>query len=443
MSDKNEILYWNEDNSRNGPPEDILHYSVYTYNAVTDDGLVHLRSFIVLKNDYGVIVKFTRLHLYAGVYSGRTVVPLTKNPTKRLYYISAMLNYILVYNYDKYRINHVFQITKEMLTDFFQTYALEPKSDGNHKQKDTVENCINAVTRFMAMLAKKYKNQMHITLDELYVSTNYYDKYKKKRILQRPDFQISIVSEVRPKFKDLPTKAFELLIPLAFKYSPEIAFALCIQAFAGLRAGEVMNMRQETSISGGTIQFTSIAGTVIKIEINLKKALVMRKDNKIVGSIKKPRMQCVYPAFIDAFCTAYKVHMQILKNGNCDEDYKPLFPNRDGNAMTTDDYRKTFMNLVKNHFCPLLLESSDPELRIYGQLLCENSLTPHSLRHWFTVQLVLRGEDIAGIQFWRGDRNPQSAFEYLQNKGDLVKELIEADDKLTKILLKVGEQNNG
>ena len=75
--------------------------------------------------------------------------------------------------------------------------------------------------------------------------------------------------------------------------------------------------------------------------------------------------------------------------------------------------------------------------------MCEHQLTPHSLRHWFTVQLVINGEDIGGIQFWRGDRNPQSAFEYLQNKGDLVNELKEADERLAGLLMKAGEQAYG
>ena len=65
------------------------------------------------------------------------------------------------------------------------------------------------------------------------------------------------------------------------------------------------------------------------------------------------------------------------------------------------------------------------------------------MRHWFTVQLVLRGENIAGIQYWRGDTSPQSAFEYLQNKGDLVRELRTADERLTKILMAAGKEIYG
>jgi hypothetical protein len=60
-------------------------------------------------------------------------------------------------------------------------------------------------------------------------------------------------------------------------------------------------------------------------------------------------------------------------------------------------------------------------------------------RHWFSVQLVLNGEDIAQIQYWRGDKNPQSAFDYLQNKGDLVRELEAVSGFLSDLLIQRGE----
>jgi len=73
-------------------------------------------------------------------------------------------------------------------------------------------------------------------------------------------------------------------------------------------------------------------------------------------------------------------------------------------------------------------------------LLYENRLGLHALRHWFSVQLVLNGEDIGQIQYWRGDKTPESAFLYLQNKGDLVRELEDAGDALSKMLMNCGEK---
>ena len=57
--------------------------------------------------------------------------------------------------------------------------------------------------------------------------------------------------------------------------------------------------------------------------------------------------------------------------------------------------------------------------------------------------LCLRGEDIADIQYWRGDKSPESAFIYLQNKGDLVRELRETNERLLDILLAMGGALHG
>ena len=76
-------------------------------------------------------------------------------------------------------------------------------------------------------------------------------------------------------------------------------------------------------------------------------------------------------------------------------------------------------------------------------MLCENKLAPHSLRHWFSTQLALRGESIDQLQFWRGDRNPESALVYLQNKGDLVRELAKTNELLAAFLMEEGAISHG
>ena len=119
----------------------------------------------------------------------------------------------------------------------------------------------------------------------------------------------------------------------------------------------------------------------------------------------------------------YEFHKKYLKSVDFEDEYAPMFVNANGLAMSYETYRRKFKALINDHLRPWLINSTDPEFRLYGQMLYENNLGTHAMRHWFTVQLVLRGEDIANIQFWRGDKSPDSAFHYLQNKGDLVREL--------------------
>lgn len=108
-------------------PERIQKYAVYTYEGVMEDGTAFTRSFIVVKNDYQMIVRFTRLQDYAGVYRRGSFVPITSDPRPRLHYICRMLNFIIVEHGAAYQARHVFDITKPMMETFFADYALSPK----------------------------------------------------------------------------------------------------------------------------------------------------------------------------------------------------------------------------------------------------------------------------------------------------------------------------
>jgi integrase len=218
---------------------------------------------------------------------------------------------------------------------------------------------------------------------------------------------------------------------------PEVAFAICVQAFAGLRPGEVCNVRQECSPLGNGLSITSVNGTVKKVEIDLSAEYVLRSDGVRCGGIKKERRQRVYPAFLPAFCKAYEFHRKNMRGG-FELEYCPMFVGSNGMAMTYADYRGRFQYLVTEYVRPTLLNHDDPECRLYGQLLCENKLGPPALRHWFSVQLTLMGEDIAGLQYWRGDSSPESALVYLQNKGDLINELSAANEMLADFMISEG-----
>ena len=419
-------------------PRRNYRYAVYEHKLVTEDGLSYIRSFIVLKNQYGVIVRFTRLHNYTGAYNNKTVRPLASDANARMHYICMMLNYILIDNYEVYRIDHMFKVTKEMLVAFFTDYAMGTKADGGHRGSESVENCIHSVTLFFAKLSWKYGGYVTMKRNELYREKQGYDH--RGRLVKRsvPDFEIRYVPEEKEIFRDIPTKVFKILMNLTLRYAPDIAFAMGLQAFAGLRPGEVMNVRQEGSPKGNGIIFTYLDGRLIRADIDLTHEYAMRSDGVECGKIKKERKQGVYPPFLEAFQQLYESHKAFLATQTFEADYCPMFVNANGMAMTYGNYYARFQYLVDTYLRPLLLEHSDPECRIYGQMLCENKLAPHSLRHWFSVQLALRGESIDQLQFWRGDSSPESALVYLQNKGDLVRELAKTNELLASFLMEEG-----
>ena len=418
-------------------------YGLYAHKLITARGEVYTRHFIVIKNRFGLIACFTRLHNYVGVYDGKVFAPLVSDAETKLRYVCMMLNYVLIYHYGKFHIDHVFKISREALECFFRDYAQETLPDGSHRGKQSIEKCVHAVTMFFRKLRRKFGAAVLLCESDLVTETTVYTRYGKPRLKKRPLFQAKGFISHKTVFRELPTKAFRILLNLAFRYAPDIAFAICLQAFAGLRAGEVVNVRQEGSPLGNGLIVTHFEGEVRKIEIDLTMELPLRGDGVICGKIKKERRQCVYPPFVKAFYAAYEHHNVFLATRRFETAYSPMFINSKCLAMTYDDYSRRFKALVEDYFRPALLESGDAECRIYGQLLYENRLGLHALRHWYSVQLVLHGEDIAQIQYWRGDRNPESALLYLQNKGDLVKELESAGGCLTEMLIERGEMGAG
>lgn len=421
-------------------PEQIQRYGVYTFRTATKEGVVYARSFIVIRNGYGVIVRFTRFQDYAGF---KNYKPITSNAEKKLYYVCGMLNYVLVDHGKRFGIRHVFGITAEMLQEYFDFYASDKKADDDYRGRDSILKCISAVTAFMANLVWKFGGYMKVSQQELYRDEIAYDRNGRRYHRAVPLFQTVGMPAPKRVFRDIPYKVFEILIPMAFRYARDIAFGLCLQAFAGLRAGEVLSVRQECSPLGKGITLTEVGGHAVKAEIDVEQEIRIRDDDVEVGMIKKERRQRVYPAFLGAFCKAYELHKEYLSGRAFNRDYCPMFINRNGEAMTYETYRTRFHELVNNRLRPYLIRSSDPELRLYGQLLYENQLGTHALRHWFTVQLVMRGEDIGSIQYWRGDSSPDSAFEYLQNKGDLTRELEASGDRLIELLISEWEESDG
>jgi integrase len=412
-------------------------YAVYEHKLVLDVTNAYTRSFIVVKNQYDVIVHFTCFHNYIDAYAKGVCVPLASDAKTKMHYVCSMLNFILIENFETIGVEHVFGVEKEMLDVFFQDYAFTKRPDGSYRSRQTVEKCVSAVIGFFRKLCRSFEGYMKISSKDLYDEKTVLTKRGRLHKKLVPNFKVRTVASEKIIFRDIPAKVFQVIVNQAFRYKPEIVFAICLQAFAGLRPGEVCNMRQECSPLGRGLTFTVVDGVVKTVEIDLSVEYVLRSDGVRCGGIKKERRQRVYPAFLPAFCKAYEFHKHSLRGG-FEQDYCPMFVGSWGMAMTYFDYRRKFQHLITEHVRPTLLNNDDPECRLFGQLLYEHKLGPHALRHWYSVQLVLMGEDIAGLQYWRGDSSPESAIGYLQNKGDLIKELSVANDMLADFLTSEG-----
>ncbi len=91
-----------------------------------------------------------------------------------------------------------------------------------------------------------------------------------------------------------------------------------------------------------------------------------------------------------------------------------MFIDRNGMAMTYSSYQNRFRCLIARARQDSPAQPSDGSAVYTGRLLYENPLGPHALRHMVLSAVSLMGEDIAGLQYWRGDSSPDSALVYLQ-----------------------------
>jgi uncharacterized protein (DUF2237 family) len=151
-------------------PEDWradYRYAVYEHKLVFDVSRAYTRSFIVVKNKYGVIVHFTCFHNYIDAYAKGVCIPLAIDAKTKLHFVCAMLNYILIENHKTFGIGHVFSIEKDMLDTFFQDYALTKQPNGRYRSNQTVEKCVSAVTGFFRKLSHSFDGYMKISTKDL------------------------------------------------------------------------------------------------------------------------------------------------------------------------------------------------------------------------------------------------------------------------------------
>ena len=163
-------------------------------------------------------------------------------------------------------------------------------------------------------------------------------------------------------------------------------------AFAGLRPSECCNVRRADSVLGPGLDFEVIDGEVTNVTIDLRTEFNLRSDLVSVGGIKKPRKQKVYHAFLKAFVDCYNTYIKYIEGKPYESAYGALTNTSVGKAYTYPAYRAAF------------------------------HISPHILRHWYSIKLVLYGEDVAGLMYWRGDTSPESALPYITGKSELEKQ---------------------
>lgn len=204
----------------------------------------------------------------------------------------------------------------------------------------------------------------------------------------------------------VPTGAMDIILEQSRIWNMRIHFLILCQILTGLRSGEALNLSQEISPYGSSFIFTVVSGNITDIAIDLRYKHQMRADGKAVGLIKQPRIQHVYPDYVPVFMDGYAEHLTYLCTQKCDSSYMPLFPDRNGNAMTCESYRYALSKLVKERVSPLAEKAVDTDVRAFAAQLEAGTLSPNALREYYAADLARKGLDIGIIQTYCGDAAP-------------------------------------
>lgn len=417
-----------------------MRFSVYLHKLVISDGTLIERKFIVLKDENGLIVRFTNFDFL--IVGKQKIKRLESTSGINFDFVVQLLNYAF---FDEYHIERLTDLDIEIVKSFLRAYGLcELKNDtsNTHRSKQTVTKCMNSICSFIEELCRNYP-EAKIKPGQLFRKEQKLDKSRRKYYeVKVPIFEIYYREKNKKIFRDIPEAAFQIIFNRIYESYPNILMLVALGAFAGLRPSEACNVRRADSKLGSGINFETIDGKVVNVFIDLNKELNLRSDLVKVGKIKKERTARVYPRFIPAFMDCYERYMKYIEGKPYELQYGPLTTVRNGKAMTYASYYDEFKQAI-NECIPEMLASSNPKVVIYGQLLLENNLSMHVLRHFFSAKLVLYGEGVDSLMFWRGDNSPESALTYINNKSDIAEKLNTVMDTLFDYSLKKSEKLYG
>lgn len=415
-----------------------LRFSVYSHNLIIGENQLVSRKFIVLKEINGSI-RFTDFHRYIKP-KNRTIRNISDDGNNRFDFIVKFLNYAYFYR----GIKTLNELTIPIIKDFMNGYGTGTLPDDEAgRTKNTVISCFNAIMDFLEHYLNDNKQKCKFKKDDLYKYVPVRDKNGKTHNVKVPIFDVVYVNKPKDIFRDMPNDAFDMLFEHISIYHKDLLGLISLSAFAGLRPSEACNVRRVDSRLGAGIIFYEYDNEVHKVQIDLRKELCLRSDLKSTGRIKKERMQTIPLIFTDAFVNSYNNYMEYMDGKKYEAEYGAFSVNKQGKAITYDNYYQKFSKIIKEEMIPKYLNSDNPEIVMYGRLLLENNISPHIFRHWYTVQLVLAGVDNVGeLMQARGDSSPESSLTYLQNKGELEKQYRKVNNEMFDYLSWVAEKKH-
>ena len=322
---------------------------------------------------------------------------------------------------------HLYQITLNDIRDFLAAY--KTKENGQQRSAQGWQEGVAFVYDFLAAYYAHNKDnfpfayQYQDLITERIVRDS---KLKRKTVIKDYNYMsVRAPKQTTKKNRFLLYGYLDFILFECKMYDPELTLAVALQAYAGLREGEVVNLTYDR-INLKAAGF----GRIGSISFDLTKPASFANDGRKseFGNIKIPRKQMVYPDFNERIMELYEAHaarhhaMGLPTTGDA-----PVFVNTYKKPMSNSTYTGHVKKLFCEHFLPDLKKASEekgtwvvdaPYIEAY-----ENDYPgAHAFRHWFTMYLFqranLRSDEISK---WRGDSNRESMLDYIHVNADMLK----------------------
>lgn len=359
-----------------------------------------------------------------------------RSPTlqKKAFNICSFLNFLLWHT----GCDSINEVTVENLRDFLIDFR--ETADGESRDPANWEKGISDVYSFLETYQKANPQlQYAYTVDNLFTITAVRNmgSGRKAVIKETNKFFVKPPKQANKKNRYLLEGYLDLLIFEARKYDPMIALGIALQAYGGLREGEVVNLTRSS------LQMIDTGfGHIGDIKINLMDEADFAKNYQgkcEFGHIKKYRIQQIYPDFIQQIVELYDEHDSLLGLKQASSHPKaPLFINSQGNPMTVDSYCGRVKKLFRDNFVPALkkicmtdgswaenapfIEAWEDKISPDGKKVRGEFPGCHMFRHWFTMYLLgdttLSHDEIAHV--WRGDSSSEAMDAYIHVNAQMI-----------------------
>lgn len=327
------------------------------------------------------------------------------NPARE---IVKFLNFI---NYQINLGNHEFQILSEKGFRGLQLIHASRYITYLAEKKLTYKYVRNSIERYIIQFYD-YLNKMEI-IDEVIEFDTYVNRRGCEVIITPFDHPIystqypSTDYPIKNKLKDFgdnPEKRNTLVYEFleeAKRVSPDIAFGIALQIFAGLRRGEVVNL----TLSSVPTDFLNGSNYVAVLDNQYR--LFKEQKNTIKEQVKRPRIQPVLPS--SYLRSLYESHMN--KNATIKKrNPYAFFVDENGRTISGGSYERKFAK-IKHSYIDRLANTPGryTDFKIFDDAIWGT----HIGRGIFTNYLYDMGLDDRQMAIARGDKNTQSAKDYI------------------------------